>query len=143
MGTLTITHLLKRLDAAGIELAVTSRGRLVVRGQRSALRGDLRTAISTHREDLLDHLARHDLPPGQGVFDRRAIRSALVTDVASHPERDEILRQYTARAERSLLAQYGDRLGPGERAWQAAWEIRIVYGVSAATTAPRPGSDHR
>jgi len=141
MGSLTITHLLTRLDVAGIEIAVTPDGRLVIRGQRAALRGDLRAAISAHKEDLLNHLARHDLLPGQVVFDRRAIRSALVADFASHPERDEILRKYTARAERSLLAQYGDRLGPGERAWQAAWEIRIVYGAPVATSAHRSGSD--
>ncbi len=143
MGALTIAPLLKRLDAAGIELAVTQEGRLVVRGQRAALRGDLRAAIAAHKEDLLDHLARHDLLPWQSEFDRHAIRSALVAEFDSHPKRDEILRQYTARAERSLVAQYGDRLSPGERAWQAAWEIRIIYGVPVPTMPPRPGSKHR
>ncbi len=139
MGPVTITPLLRRLDAAGIELAVTKEGRLVVHGQRAALRGDLRAAIVAHKEELLDHLARHDLLPGLGEFDRHAIRSALVADFDTHPERDEILRQYVARAERSLVAQYGDRLGPGERAWQAAWEIRIIYGVPVPTMEPREG----
>lgn len=142
MGALTIAPLLKRLDAAGIELAVTQKGRLVVRGPRAALRPDLRDAIVAHKEDLLDYLARHDLLPYQGEFDCHAIRSALVAEFASHPKRDEILRRYTARAERSLVAQYGDRLSPGERAWQAAWEIQIMYGVPVPTMAPRPGSDH-
>ncbi len=140
MGPLTITPLLRRLDAAGIELAVTPDGRLVVHGPRAALRPDLRDAIVAHKEDLLDHLARHDLVPRQGDLDCHAIRSALVAEFASHPKRDEILRQYTDRAERSLVAQYGDRLGPGERAWQAAWEIRIIYGVPVPTMAPRPRS---
>ena len=143
MGALTIAPLLKRLDAAAIELAVTQEGRVVVRGPRAALRGDLRAAIAAHKEDLLGHLARHDLPPGQGVFDSDAIRSALAAEFANHSKRDEILRQYSARAERSLVAQYGDRLGPGERAWQAAWEIRIIYGMPVPTLARRPGSDHR
>ena len=143
MGALTIAPLLKRLDAAAIELAVTQEGRLVVRGPRAALQPDLRSAIVAHKEELLDHLARHDLVPRQGEFDFDAIRSTLVAEFANHPNRDEILRQFTARAERSLVAQYGDRLDPGERAWQAAWEIRIVYGVPLSTMAPRPGSDHR
>ncbi len=139
MGALTITPLLKRLEAAGIELAVTGDGRLVVRGRLAALPADMRAAIVAHKEELLDHLARHDLLPAAGVFDEDGIRAALVADFASHPKRDEILRRYTARAERSLVAQYGDRLSPGERAWQAAWEVRIIYGVPV----PRSRSDHR
>ncbi len=143
MGALTIAPLLKRLDAAAIELAVTPDGRLVVRGPRAALQPALRDEIVAHKEELLDHLAHHDLVPRQGEFDSHAILSALKADFANHPEREEILRQYIARAERSLVAQYGDRLGPGERAWQAAWEIRIIYGVPVPTTAPRPGGHQR
>ena len=64
------------------------------------------------------------------------IRRALVQALAGDPPADAILDQYDARVQVSLPAQYPG-ITPAAAAWQAAWELRVQYGLDVVQL-PQP-----
>ena len=70
------------------------------------------------------------------MFSHDRVRAQLDLDLADHPDRLQLLEQFDRRSSSSLPSQY-PAMATDDAAWQAAWEIRVIYGVAVPTMAPR------
>ncbi len=113
------TTLIRKL--ADQQIFVTAENdELVIDAPAGAITDQIRATIRQHRPKLLAALAPE--------FNAQDIRDKLLAGFVDDPLLDRIMRQFDERSQNSLRTQY-PRLGPGERAWQAAWEMRVQYGA--------------
>ena len=107
--------------------------RVVVWAAKGVITPAIRKTLKQRRDDLLDFVQ------GGPAYRAAEIRDRLAEQFAGHADLERILARFDTRRLVSLPAQF-EHISEDDGAWQAAWEMGVIFGPSLSPLPSRPSN---